>query len=494
MSSGRSVVRDLLKLDKEKRTVGVNDDIHVLSSLEQKTWDFTLPTVCDDSSYDTRLNELNTDIASIKKLFYEMYPMLEEVNMDNLVIAGGCLGGFINTSQNNRGLNVDIDVFVYGLEKDKLDERVTTFVSDILKRIKKMNKDADRKNKQAQKDLSYRQKYSSGIFQYTFLRTKNLLNLHFGNNKTVQIIFRSYTSISEVLHGFDLGSSAVGFDGNEIYFTSLGKFAYEYGCNIVDTTRRSTTYEKRLNKYYERGFSIIMPNLDITKLRTNNHKYGIKEVCEIPRFVFSYRKIIGNLIIASDMLLIKSDHSDYATERIEHLRENEIVTHNICELIHADPDKLSDINMYSFSRKGTSSIITLPCYLSEKDVQMFYENIRRSLLKKNLDIPNLKKYITVEDFKDIVRQILIDEKPRSDVILPLIEKQIHYTLKMLKKYKSIPCVTQWKIDNPGTQLVGSFNPIIEEPEKWYGEYFTKHAVKLRNPTGETVNETSKTNE
>src|SRR5690606_20981381 len=78
---------------------------------------------------------------------------------------------------------------------------------------------------------------------------------------TIQIIYRLYTSKSEILHGFDIGSSAVGYDGKYVYFTSLSKFAYEYGCNIVDISRRSTTYEQRLIKYLKRGFKIILPDL-----------------------------------------------------------------------------------------------------------------------------------------------------------------------------------------------------------------------------------------
>jgi hypothetical protein len=65
------------------------------------------------------------------------------------------------------------------------------------------------------------------------------------------------------LHGFDLGSSAVGFDGKDVYFTTLSKFSYENMVNVVDTTRRSTTYERRLHKYLKRGFSIAIPKLDL---------------------------------------------------------------------------------------------------------------------------------------------------------------------------------------------------------------------------------------
>ena len=39
----------------------------------------------------------------------------------------------------------------------------------------------------------------------------------------IQIILRDYSTLSEVLHGFDLGSCSVAFDGDNVYFTGLGR-------------------------------------------------------------------------------------------------------------------------------------------------------------------------------------------------------------------------------------------------------------------------------
>ena len=37
-------------------------------------------------------------------------------------------------------------------------------------------------------------------------------------------------------------------------------------------------------------------------------------------------------------------------------------------------------------------------------------------------------------------------------------------------YKNITPTIKWITTTPGTQLTSSFNPIIEDPKEWYGEY------------------------
>jgi flagellar biosynthesis GTPase FlhF len=81
----------------------------------------------------------------------------------------------------------------------------------------------------------------------------------------VQIVLRYYSSISEVLHGFDIGSACVAWDGRKYYSTSMGIYAFRHSLNIVDMSLRSGTYEKRLNKYINRGYGVILPHLKIVK-------------------------------------------------------------------------------------------------------------------------------------------------------------------------------------------------------------------------------------
>jgi len=43
----------------------------------------------------------------------------------------------------------------------------------------------------------------------------------------------------------------------------------------------------------------------------------------------------------------------------------------------------------------------------------------------------------------------------------------------LSRTENIGKTCTWITENPGTRLTGSFNHIIEETEKWHGEYFKK---------------------
>lgn len=84
----------------------------------------------------------------------------------------------------------------------------------------------------------------------------------FERRPPVQVILRLNQTVSEVLHGFDLGSSAVGFDGTQVWFTQLALFAYRTRLNVLDLTRRRPSYEYRIHKYFYKGFGFILPDMD----------------------------------------------------------------------------------------------------------------------------------------------------------------------------------------------------------------------------------------
>jgi hypothetical protein len=128
----------------------------------------------------------------------------------------------------------------------------------------------------------------------------------------LQIIFRGYQTISEILHGFDVGPSAVGFDGANVYFTSLGKFSYERGCTIVDPSRRSTTYELRLVKYFRRGFDLICPHLNMQTLhQLSQHNLICKmyQAIALPKLPFVLTSISGNRIAIERFMMYDSEYN-----------------------------------------------------------------------------------------------------------------------------------------------------------------------------------------
>jgi hypothetical protein len=62
--------------------------------------------------------------------------------------------------------------------------------------------------------------------------------------------------------GFDVDACCVGFDGSRVWVHQRAHRSMVKRYNLVDMSRRSLTYESRLNKYRKRGFYIAIPTLD----------------------------------------------------------------------------------------------------------------------------------------------------------------------------------------------------------------------------------------
>ena len=346
-----------------------------------------------------------------------------------------------------------------------------------------------------------RKEFNNTVFSLheNCIRTPNTIKIDL-KGESYQIIFRLYSSSSEILHGFDLGSSAVGFDGNNVLFTSLSKLCYTYNCNIIDTTRRSTSYESRLIKYFKRGFALILPKFDITKLRRNYFKYNISEVCELPKFVFSYKKIYGNAIILDQFIHYDKTPHDYGTEiedqyQVTHINTlsliNERRTHNNqLNLYHYKNGdwsyikyKISDgVSVAKFVAKFVSGMICNPPSITREGLVRIYRKYQEKLsLLYRKSIPNqiLFNYFVTEDTGELVKKMAtLARKEYDELVNEIVEKNIAKSTALFdREIKDTDySIFSWLLDNPGTQLTGSFNPIHERPSQWYGVYINEETV------------------
>lgn len=80
-----------------------------------------------------------------------------------------------------------------------------------------------------------------------------------GDRMKVQLILREYASPSEIVHGFDIASCAIIFDGKDVWTTVKGKYCIDNKVNWFEPDRSSPTYATRLAKYHTRGFNIMLP-------------------------------------------------------------------------------------------------------------------------------------------------------------------------------------------------------------------------------------------
>jgi hypothetical protein len=83
------------------------------------------------------------------------------------------------------------------------------------------------------------------------------------DNYTIKAHTYSFESIDDLLQNFDIDAAAVAFDGNRLYFTEDSMKTYTTCKIMLNLEKRRKRYESRLCDYFEYGFSIVMPNLNI---------------------------------------------------------------------------------------------------------------------------------------------------------------------------------------------------------------------------------------
>ncbi|KAG2370703.1 hypothetical protein C9374_014314 [Naegleria lovaniensis] len=146
----------------------------------------------------------------------------------------------------------DVDMFLYGLNEEQALEKI----KHIIEVIKKNTKDD--------------QVFLIRSGQSITIRTSNSI-------RAFQIILRLYSSIEEVLCGFDVDSCCFAFDGVNVLTTPRGRRSIIYRYNMVDTSRQSYTYEKRLYKYACRGFRIYVPNYNRNYVKREGLLHPLQE-------------------------------------------------------------------------------------------------------------------------------------------------------------------------------------------------------------------------
>jgi len=82
-----------------------------------------------------------------------------------------------------------------------------------------------------------------------------------------QIIMTKNPSIPHILNQFDFYLCRTAWDGRTTFLTPRAAHAYRYMINVVNQNNYSDVFCHRLAKYFTYGFSIVLPELDIDKVR-----------------------------------------------------------------------------------------------------------------------------------------------------------------------------------------------------------------------------------
>ena len=251
----RKDIIELVSKNNSHTYENVKDDIFPMNLLDFNEKDI-LPkteTLILDYKEDKEDNEDYVEIRDQKKFNEEIrnkLPITSDIlrKFNNVAVAGGIISRLLNND--GRFMSSDIDIFTYGI-KDP--ESATNNIMNIVEYINDT--------------------YNG--YNFTIIKTNFALTIKIHDlNITIQFIFRLYNTMSEIIHGFDIPSCSVIYDGHNVYFTTMSYFAYKNNVNIVDVSRYSTTFEHRIVKYLTRGFSILFPPINPTNNQVfNNENY-----------------------------------------------------------------------------------------------------------------------------------------------------------------------------------------------------------------------------
>ena len=199
-----TTIKKVLTVDKKYRVVGIDGDLHTIDKLvSDQTLDYDMPTLCGNNI--DKPNILLNSKTKFKKKFDEKYPFLKNVNMKNLLIAGGSVSNIIRDKYSS---DSDIDFFIYGLTPKKATDRVKEWLLDIVTpkkplpgKKKKVNDDSndefdnseDSDSEDAPKKKNNKKKNKENeIGDYKLIRNKNTMAIFLEDESIkIQLIFRS---------------------------------------------------------------------------------------------------------------------------------------------------------------------------------------------------------------------------------------------------------------------------------------------------------------
>ena len=173
-----------------------------------------------------------------------------KINMDNVCVAGGfCKSMILNQDVK------DIDLFLYGSnDPNFLINRMKLLLNDIMKILGGHYMIMHKKNNNVFE-----------MIRYTMCGEDIKKVSH-----KIQIILTINEDISKIFSDFDLDSSRVAFNGKHVYFDQSSFLSFKYMINVVDENKYTDTFDHRLKKYFDLGFSVVVPDLNMDKIKNYN--------------------------------------------------------------------------------------------------------------------------------------------------------------------------------------------------------------------------------
>ncbi|KAI0547666.1 ankyrin repeat protein [Xylaria curta] len=319
----------------------------------------------------------------------------------------------------------DVDLFLYGLNEEQAIQKI----KDIEARIR-----------------------DAILSEVTVVRTKNAITICSQYpTRHVQIVLRVYKSISEILTGFDIDCSGAAYDGKQVYTTPRALASYITQINPIDLSRRSPSYENRLSKYSHRNFEVYWPELDRSRVDPTIFERSFQRTLGLAR------------LLVLERLPTTNAREEYLKKRREERGRPELFNRFQYRLYGNIKDIHEDevADWVDESEVSNYHTFTVPY-----GVKFHAKKIEKLCYTKDL-------LLNAEWNQPKEREVYLHRHPaffgRVEDVLgdccgtcpqPQTPEEIEIAEKESEIYVSGNAT--FRIDDPGRQQIGSFNPLTED--------------------------------
>lgn len=488
-------VQTLFHINNNNRNANTSDDnLLLLQELEyfatqHPTYMFPVPTFAS-SDWTPHSGFVPTQ-EEYNNLFEAYFPRAMHVlkNVSNVVVAGGAAGAPFLSPQPVG----DVDFFVHGLDANN-EQGLWAKAKEVAEVL--------------QISLKGTTAVAPGVITFRFLPADQLGSSGGGNNsedegiesrrrvdRTIQLILRAYPSTSSLIHAFDIPSSAIAFDGEKTYLTALGAYAQAYKVNLVNLDYRSTTFEKRLVKYFKRGFALGIPNFDLSSLTSTY--YQKTQVIDMPYLKINPLFVRGNFVATQTIRSKKtilvggkklvtpiSDYSPSNHSFVESLFNFSQLIRGSDTLIAKDshPNVVPDHNVLGRQIPISAKEVMDGKVLTKGDLlprALFNECLKtvcEEASEKDIKPAFLRKYLAMTKqaadyfverrvhLQDIVQEQFSFDKELT--MRPTVMKLVSELTKRYEQFANQP-LEWWIKSDPGRQWTASRNPVVSDPRTWF---------------------------
>jgi hypothetical protein len=442
------------------------------------------------------LRNINTAMESLPSLMDEDFCGLQTIlrkYQGKLTLCGGLVTRILFPDVLDRSM--DADLFFHNVTKEQAEQILEECVISLI----------SLKREPFQKIRLERRKYVTNVV------------VDDSNKSTVRIfqfIHRIYPSLDLVLGGFDIPYGMLAFNGDNVVGTPIAEWCLKNRCHIVDTTRRSLSYENRIMKYVRRfDMDVFFPGLTYDWIAKILPASEIRAIADV---ITTLLKSKGLAITDSDNHFIPDKELARRLESVESLNSKHCgrlrVTYEVATVYQnqkvigneGDVRNLKCYSDYSSCEVegevipyANSTMIkcgnfegVIVYHEFEEGENISYQraaDIYRDLVEhpsvKSVQCSSLGYYYrhtrqrvgSLGVFWNKYRNAGLTKKSDRIDILKVVNQYISEETRRLDQWLKR---NEWITENPGRQWTSSFNPIMEDPREFYKENYVPFYVGI----------------